>query len=679
MLATGTIIGQRYEIMDRVGAGGMANVYKAKDQKLNRFVAVKVMKRELSEDKTFISRFRDEAKAAAGFTHPNIVSVYDVGEDDGLYYIVMELVDGITLKKYIEKKGKLTIRETTSIAVQVSMGIEAAHNNHIIHRDIKPQNIIISREGKAKVTDFGIAKAATADTTGDNTVMGSVHYTSPEQARGDGSNEKSDIYSLGITIYEMLTGRVPFDGDTTVSIALQHIQEGVPSPKKLVPEIPDSLEAIVLKCTERNPDNRYQNMGQLIDDLKRSLVTSAEAQAPVQEEPEEETEEQEDLQEDVEEELADETEESEVNPKIDRVMSVLGVFAAVIIVGLAIFMGYSVWHTLREARQDGGSPASTEKVEFNKETQRIMIDLTNMTEEEAKEKLNDMNLGIRRSGYDYSDDVAEGLIMGQSVDPNEVVDIHTTIYVTVSSGPTFFNIEDVSGMTEEKATAELEQKGLVVKEGGYEYDDSIDVGCVISTTPAAGSEARKGDEVTLLISRGKSRESVSVPDLIGRTKESAIERLESNGLVLGKLTESDSFDSSVDEGCVVYQSIASGKTVEEGTQIDLVLNKGADLSRPTSTPEPEKTSDPNLLEGGNGKVTIDLSQLPSDFESAYIKLKLVEEIDGEEKTTVIYEGRLQREDFPITKSVKGTEGNHSGTVIMFLDTEQLDKSWSVTF
>ena len=263
MLSTGTIIAERYEIIDKVGTGGMADVYKAKDQKLNRFVAVKVMKKEFSEDKTFVTKFRDEAQAAAGFIHPNIVSVYDVGEENGLYYIVMELVDGITLKRYIERKGKLTIRETTSIAVQVSMGIEAAHNNHIIHRDIKPQNIIISREGKAKVTDFGIAKAATADATGDNTVMGSVHYTSPEQARGEGSDEKSDIYSLGVTIYEMLTGRVPFDGDTTVSIALQHIQEGVPSPKKLVPEIPDSLAEIVLKCTEKDPKNRYQNMGDI--------------------------------------------------------------------------------------------------------------------------------------------------------------------------------------------------------------------------------------------------------------------------------------------------------------------------------------------------------------------------------------------------------------------------------
>ena len=261
MLKTGMIVGDRYEIIEQVGAGGMADVYKAKDQKLNRFVAVKVMKREFSEDKTFVTKFREEAQSAAGFTHPNIVSVYDVEEADGLYYIVMELVEGITLKQYIERKGKLPVREVISIAVQVSMGLEAAHNNKIIHRDIKPQNIIISKEGKAKLADFGIAKAATSEAVKENAVMGSIHYTSPEQARGDASDEKSDIYSLGITIYEMLTGKVPFDGDTTVSVALQHIKEKAPSLRENNPEISEELDAIVLKCIEKNPEDRYSNMG----------------------------------------------------------------------------------------------------------------------------------------------------------------------------------------------------------------------------------------------------------------------------------------------------------------------------------------------------------------------------------------------------------------------------------
>lgn len=271
MIKLGMLIGERYEVLEKIGTGGMSDVYKAKDQKLNRFVAVKVLKQEFSENKNFVSKFRVEAQAAAGLMHPNIVNVYDVGEENGIHYIVMELVEGITLKKYIEKKVRLTTKEAISIAIQVAMGIEAAHNNHIIHRDIKPQNIIISKEGKVKVTDFGIAKAASSNTITSN-VMGSVHYTSPEQARGGFSDEKSDIYSMGITMFEMLTGRVPYNGDTTVSIAIRHIQEPMPSMRAFVPEIPLSVENIVIKCTQKSPDRRYQSMSEMIADLKHSLI-----------------------------------------------------------------------------------------------------------------------------------------------------------------------------------------------------------------------------------------------------------------------------------------------------------------------------------------------------------------------------------------------------------------------
>lgn len=271
MIKSGMLIGGRYEVLEKIGTGGMSDVYKVKDTKLNRFVAVKVLKQEFSENRNFVSKFRVEAQAAAGLMHPNIVNVYDVGEEDGIHYIVMELVEGITLKKYIEKKVRLTTKEAISIAIQVAMGIEAAHNNHIIHRDIKPQNIMISKEGKVKVTDFGIAKAASSNTITSN-VMGSVHYTSPEQARGGFSDEKSDIYSMGITMFEMLTGRVPFNGDTTVSIAIKHIQDVMPSIRAYVPEVPVSVENIVMKCTQKSPDRRYQCMSDMIKDLKHSLI-----------------------------------------------------------------------------------------------------------------------------------------------------------------------------------------------------------------------------------------------------------------------------------------------------------------------------------------------------------------------------------------------------------------------
>ena len=271
MLKTGTIIAERYEILGKIGTGGMADVYKAKDHKLNRFVAVKVLKPEFREDTTFIRKFKSEAQAAAVLTHPNIVNVFDVGDDNGVYYIVMELIEGITLKEYISKKGKLSVKEATSIAIQVSMGLEAAHSHGIVHRDVKPQNIIISMDGKVKVTDFGIARAASSNTISSN-VMGSVHYSSPEQVRGGYSDETSDIYSLGITMYEMVTGKVPFDGDTTVAIAIKHLQEEIVPPSVYAPELPHSLEQIILKCTQKSVDRRYQNMEDVIADLKHSLI-----------------------------------------------------------------------------------------------------------------------------------------------------------------------------------------------------------------------------------------------------------------------------------------------------------------------------------------------------------------------------------------------------------------------
>ena len=261
----------RYEILEQIGTGGMSDVYRAKCHKLNRFVAIKVLKKEYSEDKTFVSKFRAEAQAAAGLTHPNIVNVYDVGDENGIYYIVMELVEGITLKKYIEKKGKIPYKEAVSIAIQVAKGMQAAHSHHIVHRDIKPQNIIISRDGKVKVTDFGIAKAASSSTITSST-MGSVHYISPEQARGGYSDERSDIYSFGITLFEMLTGTVPFDGDSTVSVAVQHIQEEIPKPSTVADGIPVSIDMIVLKCTQKKTERRYQDAAELIADLKKSLV-----------------------------------------------------------------------------------------------------------------------------------------------------------------------------------------------------------------------------------------------------------------------------------------------------------------------------------------------------------------------------------------------------------------------
>ena len=272
MLEVGNYVADRYEILDKIGTGGMSDVFKAKDHILGREVAIKVLKQEFAEDMNFVTKFRTEAQSAAGLEHPNIVNIYDVGSENGEYYIVMEYVEGITLKTYIEKKGQLNFKEAISIAIQVGRGIEAAHNKGIIHRDIKPQNIIISTEGKVKVTDFGIARATSSNTIHAD-VMGSVHYVSPEQARNGFVDFKSDIYSLGIVMYEMVTGRVPFDGDSTVNIALKHLQEEMVTPSAYAPELPISIEKIILKATMKSPDRRYASMEDLLLDLKKDLVS----------------------------------------------------------------------------------------------------------------------------------------------------------------------------------------------------------------------------------------------------------------------------------------------------------------------------------------------------------------------------------------------------------------------
>ncbi|MBO6165361.1 MAG: serine/threonine protein kinase, partial [Eubacterium sp.] len=268
MLKPGTILDDRYEIIDVVGTGGMSTVYRAKDERLKRFVAIKVLKSDYSSDANFVSKFRAEAQSSAGLTHPNIVSVYDVCEDDGRYFIVMELVEGITLKEYISLNGRLSMDQALNFSIQIASGLEAAHEHHVIHRDIKPQNIIVSKSGTIKVTDFGIAKAATS-TTMSTTGIGSVHYISPEQARGGYSDERSDIYSLGITMYEMVTGRVPFEGDSNVAIALMHIQNDLIPPRELYPDIYQSFEKIILKATQKKPERRYLTAAALIADLKR--------------------------------------------------------------------------------------------------------------------------------------------------------------------------------------------------------------------------------------------------------------------------------------------------------------------------------------------------------------------------------------------------------------------------
>lgn len=609
MIILGMLIGDRYEILDKIGTGGMSDVYKAKDHKLNRFVAVKVLKQEFSENTNFVSKFRVEAQAAAGLMHPNIVNVYDVGEEDGIYYIVMELVEGITLKNYIEKKSRLSIKEAISIAIQVSMGIEAAHNNHIIHRDIKPQNIIISKDGKVKVTDFGIAKAATSNTITSN-VMGSVHYTSPEQARGGFSDEKSDIYSLGCTMFEMLTGHVPFDGETTVAIAIKHIQEEMPSPREYVSEIPLCVEKIIFKCTQKSPDRRYQSMAELIVDLKKSLITpdedfvtmvdvdaSAATKAITEEDMAEikektgsinveevhmrlnedaarsksrqkpvrtwEDEDEEDYEEDEDDEDdEDEYDDDDMDPKMERITTILAIVAAVIIGIIALVLVANAIGIFKNGDGDKKQEEQVKDIE--------MVSVIGMDIEVAKVTLKELYVEVEVT-YEESDTVEENKVISQSINEGEKVAQGTKITLVVSSGTNAVDVPDAVGKAEDVAIAQLEAAGFKVSTD-TDYDDNVKEGYVISQSPNSTEKAAKNSTVTLIISMGPATKKVDVPDLRGLSESAAKDKLSQYNLKAG--TVSEEYSDSVTKGLVISQSYSPGMEVEEGTAVNFVLSLG---------------------------------------------------------------------------------------------------------
>ena len=658
MIKIGMLIADRYEVLEKVGTGGMSDVYKAKDHRLNRMVAVKVLKQEFSENATFVSKFRVEAQAAAGLMHPNIVNVYDVGEEKSSYYIIMELVNGITLKKYIEKKGKLSPREAVTVAIQVAIGLAAAHRNHIIHRDIKPQNIIISKEGKVKVTDFGIAKASTSNTITSN-VMGSVHYTSPEQARGGFSDEKSDVYSLGVTLFEMLTGRVPYEGDTTVAIALKHIQEPFPDP--LVPDLPYSVQQIVLKCCEKSPDMRYQNMEELASDLRRSLndpdgkfvsrvqddnmadtraMSTAEreeirrkasagaveaAQSAPQAAPsaksgpdmageikngsgpvKAEDDQEKTAEDQTQEAYGDEEEEGE--RRLDRIIQVLSIVAILVICAVFVFVIVNRRKAPADKIEETTAPVGTvsgpedqdsaqNQPDQNADVNTSMVRMPAVigsSLEEAQKVLE--NAGLRSEVfYGVSDTYGEGIVMDAGVPEGQEVAAGSTVSLTVA------RIErvaapDVTDFAREEAETTLRQTGLtpVVQE---EYSDETDAGYVTGQTPEGGAEIPVGSEVTIYVSKGPDLSGlVQVPNLLGMTEQQAASELLKEGLVAGETTVTDT-SGRYAPNTVIGQSIEKGEYVEDGTQVDLEISGEPLYSYSEEIKGPLRSEDPDYKEG----------------------------------------------------------------------------------
>lgn len=586
MIKEGVMLNGRYEIMGRIGMGGMADVYKAVDRVLNRYVAVKVLKREFREDENFVKKFWSEAQSAAGLQHPNIVNVYDVAEDRGLYYIVMELVEGITLKDYIQKKGRLTPKEVIGITLQVCAGIEAAHSNNIIHRDVKPQNIIISKEGKVKVTDFGIAKATSSNTISTN-VMGSVHYTSPEQARGGFSDAKSDIYSLGITMYEMITGELPFDGDSTVSIALKHLQEDILPPSEHVEDIPKSLEQIILKCTQKSADRRYTNVSQLIRDLKRSLqdpdgdfvrisplVSVADTVMITPEELERiqgGVEYDSEYSDDYDEEYDDEDHErerrrraakkKEVDPRMAKIMKIMTIVAAVVFVGVLVLIIGNV----------AGLFNSKPNIEPGDDKNKVPK-LVGMTLEEAEEACTEAGLVLSVVREEESEKYDKGYIFKQMTAQGVTLPEGTKVQVYVSTGIKVVPIEipDISNKTENEAIIELVNAGFAKKNITVktENHDTIEEDKVTRTEPAAGEVGNKDSKITLYVSKGIGQ--TTMPKLVGKTKADAEKALADAGLK-GEIEEVNSEEPA---GQVIAQETEEGTVLQRMTTVKYMVSAG---------------------------------------------------------------------------------------------------------
>lgn len=567
----GKTIANRYEIISQTGVGGMATVYTARDNVLNRKVAIKVLKDEFTTDEEFVKRFNSEAQAAASLSHPNIVSIYDVGNEDGIYYIVMELVRGKTLKQIITEEGALPWKWSVNIAMQIASALETAHKNNIVHRDIKPHNIIITEDGVAKVTDFGIAKAVSNSTiTAFGTTIGSVHYFSPEQAKGGYTDAKSDIYSLGVVMYEMLTGRVPFDSDTSVSVALKHMQEPPVPPMEINDNIPQAVNDIILKAMEKEPMARYQTATAMMRDLSRALK-----------DPEGEFVEEENLDDGLTRRMGAITDDmlkqsATANKKKKQKKGIAKFFEEhpkakgpiIVLICLILFVA---------------SIAVTSAILSANEAKDVQIpNLIGKTEEEAKAELKELKLNYEKVSEDYNADQEAGKIYEQSpaYTPNyKVKEKSTTIKVKVSKGTEKVTVPKIAGMTYDEAVKELENNKLKA-EKIEETSKEIKEGIVISQETNPNTEANAGETVKIHVSIGTGIAQVVMPSVLGKTESDARQTLEGKNLVV-KVEYKENTDK--ENGEVLEQSIKSGENIDEGTEVTITVNKLAEMKEATIT------------------------------------------------------------------------------------------------
>lgn len=612
----GQILGNRYEILDKIGNGGMAYVYKAKCRLLNRFVAVKVLRHEFIEDQEFINRFNIESQAAASLSHPNVVSIYDVGQQENIHYIVMEYVEGITLKEYILKNAPLAWKEALNFATQIGSALEHAHKKHIVHRDIKPHNIIVAKDGVLKVTDFGIARAATSSTvTLGGSTIGSVHYFSPEQARGGYTDEKSDIYSLGIVMYEMLTGRIPFDGESPVAIAMKHIHDEPPAPRSINPNIPVALESIILKAISKEQRVRYESAGAMLKDLYAAYdhpdtnfnnLTEQEAldSYPTQKIPIIKGKEL----------TADKSEDAgqtkKKTSKEDKVAIVSAVATSLVIIGIISFVIIKIFFPSAVGGTKG-------EVQVPK--------LIGQTVESAKNLYSDQNLKIVEDQQVFSDEFEKGRIVSQEPAADTLVKAPSDIHVVVSKGVETIKLPKLTNVEYRQAEIELERLKLNYKMI-EEYSDTVVQGYVTRQIPEAQQEIKATQVVQLFVSKGAEVKPVKVPDLVGKSEDEAKRTIELNGLKVGNITYEE---DDVPKGTVIKQELEADSEVQKNSLVNFVVSSGK------TTPLKEQT------------LTINL---PQDKET--VRVKVVANYGAVSKT--VYDKLLSKNNSPVDVKITGT-------------------------
>ena len=566
------LLAGRYELIEKIGEGGMAVVYKGKDRLLNRYVAIKILRPEYTKDEQFIESFKRESQASARLSHPNIVGVYDVGKEGNIHFIVMELIDGKVLSEVIKEKGRIEYKEAISIIRQVASALSLAHKNQIIHRDIKPHNILITSTGVAKLADFGIAKAVSAATIvgGSSKIMGSVHYFSPEQARGAYVDERSDIYSLGVVLYEMLTGHVPFDGDNPVSIALMHINDPIPPLTKEVPAIPPQLEKIVNKATEKYQSNRYKDVDAMIRDLDDiEFITKVMGKDAFVVKPDVSDASEGGRKRKPEEAVTDRHKEHKEQPSSHgkNKMTMFIVIGAVIIaivgiIGLGFMLGWF-----------GGS----DEIE--------VPSFVGKTLEQAQSEAEAIGLAIQEGDLVFSPDQEEGLIASQNPVEGAKVTKGKVITVNISKGKKDGVVPKIEGMDYEEAKAYLESFGFKMGPG-VTVESHLPKGVIVSQSIPYGTAAKSGTEINVEISDGKGKEMVKVPNLIGRTPDEANSLLSAAGLsTSGNVVYEEVADMA--QNLIFWQGIAADTEVEKGTAVDYKVSKG-------TKPEGSGSGDPDL-------------------------------------------------------------------------------------